>query len=257
MGKVIFFDIDGTLTSAKSNLVYDSTIETLKKLEANGHIVALATGRAHFRAQMFAESIGIKNMICEGGNCVCINNEIVDFEYSDQDVVHEVLKEAEAKGIPYAISVDDTPVRISPDDSFDKKTGDFSQFMQVKVVEGMNFRNYRNIRRFFLALTLEEEKEMESIKKIGMMRYQDDFIIVEPDDKYKGIRKMVQLLNADENEVVVFGDGLNDRKMFKDAPFAIAMGNAIDELKALADYVTAESDDDGIMKACQHFGWID
>ncbi|MCI9293571.1 MAG: HAD hydrolase family protein [Erysipelotrichaceae bacterium] len=44
--------------------------------------------------------------------------------------------------------------------------------------------------------------------------------------------------------------------MFQDAPFSIVMGNAIPELKAMADYVTTDSDDDGILKALEHFGRI-
>ena len=67
---------------------------------------------------------------------------------------------------------------------------------------------------------------------------------------------MVELLGEDERQVVVFGDGLNDRQMFRDAPFAIAMGNAIPQLKELADYVCPSADEDGIYRACQHFGWI-
>ena len=45
--------------------------------------------------------------------------------------------------------------------------------------------------------------------------------------------------------------------MFCDEWTSIAMGNAIDALKAKATYVTADAADDGIYKACQHFGWID
>ena len=84
----------------------------------------------------------------------------------------------------------------------------------------------------------------------------DQFIIVEPDHKYTGITKMCKRLGKDENDVVVFGDGMNDRKMFQEAPFSIAMGNAIPELKAIADYVCEDSDHDGIYLACKHFGWI-
>jgi hydroxymethylpyrimidine pyrophosphatase-like HAD family hydrolase len=44
--------------------------------------------------------------------------------------------------------------------------------------------------------------------------------------------------------------------MFDPAWTSIAMGNGMQELKDRADYVTAENTDDGIMKACLHFGWI-
>ena len=62
-------------------------------------------------------------------------------------------------------------------------------------------------------------------------------------------------LGAPIEEVVVFGDGSNDVCMFLPEWTSIAMGNAIDELKNRASYVTANVDDDGIWKACRHYGW--
>ena len=44
--------------------------------------------------------------------------------------------------------------------------------------------------------------------------------------------------------------------MFCDEWTSIAMGNAIDELKQKADYVTTDVTEDGIYHACKHFGWI-
>lgn len=76
MGKLFFFDIDGTLTGVeKPGYIYESTKEAIRQLKANGHFVALATGRAAFRARMFQEEIGIENMICEGGNQLIINGK--------------------------------------------------------------------------------------------------------------------------------------------------------------------------------------
>ena len=68
---------------------------------------------------------------------------------------------------------------------------------------------------------------------------------------------MVSYLGGSFEDVVVFGDGHNDLSMIKAAPISIAMGNAIDEVKAAATFVTKRSDDDGIEYACKHFGWID
>ena len=57
-------------------------------------------------------------------------------------------------------------------------------------------------------------------------------------------------------DIVVFGDGHNDLSMIRQAPISIAMGNAIDELKQLATFVTKDCQNDGIEYACQYFGWI-
>ena len=53
-----------------------------------------------------------------------------------------------------------------------------------------------------------------------------------------------------------FGDGGNDTSMIVQAGIGIAMGNAIDELKELADYVTTSVDDDGILNALRHFNVV-
>lgn len=258
MRKLIFFDIDGTLTGTrKRGHIYDSTKEAITKLIENGHFVALATGRATFRARMFQKEIGIPNMVCEGGNGIVINNEVVSYEYMDQAFAKEIYYEALKHEVGVAVSVEDSPYRYTPNDRFIKDAGDYKGFMEVFVKEDLDIEKEPPIRRLFLALPLEKKGIMKSIEHLGIMHYgPDSFIIIEPDDKYKGIRKVVEYFQEDEQNVVVFGDGLNDRKMFEDAPFSIAMGNAIPELKEIADYVTADSDDDGIYKACKHFGWI-
>ena len=55
---------------------------------------------------------------------------------------------------------------------------------------------------------------------------------------------------------MAFGDGGNDIPMLRHAGIGVAMGNAQDDVKASADYVTASVDEDGIRKALQHFAVI-
>jgi len=56
---------------------------------------------------------------------------------------------------------------------------------------------------------------------------------------------------------MAFGDGGNDISMLRHAGIGIAMGNAKDDVKAVADYVTDNVDEDGIMKALRHFNVIE
>ena len=55
---------------------------------------------------------------------------------------------------------------------------------------------------------------------------------------------------------MAFGDGGNDSGMLRHAGIGVAMGNANEEVKAAADYVTTSVDEDGIYKALKHFGVI-
>lgn len=256
MRKLIFFDIDGTLTGIqRPGYIYDSTKEAIKRLEENGHFVALATGRAAFRAREFQREINIPNMVCEGGNQIVIDHETISYEPLDQALMRSIYQEALKKHIGVAVALEDSRIRYSPNMQFIEEAGDIHDFMEVRCKEDLQIKETDVIRRLFL--TLQKGQELSNMEQIGMMHYGEDaFCIIEPDDKYKGIRKVVEYFHEEESNVVVFGDGLNDRKMFQDAPFSIAMGNAIDELKELADYITEDSDHDGIYLACKHFGWI-
>ena len=75
-------------------------------------------------------------------------------------------------------------------------------------------------------------------------------------DKARGIRAMADYLGFDISETMAFGDGGNDRPMLCAAGIGVAMGNAVDEVKAHADYVTSTVDEDGVWNALRHFDII-
>ena len=60
----------------------------------------------------------------------------------------------------------------------------------------------------------------------------------------------------DLSQLIAFGDSMNDYEIIRAAGIGIAMGNAIEELKTAADYVTDDIGRDGVYKACLHFGLI-
>ena len=72
-------------------------------------------------------------------------------------------------------------------------------------------------------------------------------------DKGKGILAIARHEGFDPSHTIAFGDGGNDTSMILQAGIGIAMGNAIDELKQQADYVTTSVDDDGILNALRHY----
>ena len=75
-------------------------------------------------------------------------------------------------------------------------------------------------------------------------------------DKGKGILAMARHEGFDPSRTIAFGDGGNDTSMIQQAGIGIAMGNAIEELKQQADYVTTSVDEDGILSALRHFNVI-
>ena len=73
----------------------------------------------------------------------------------------------------------------------------------------------------------------------------------------KTVDKIIEYFGISLNETMAFGDGGNDISMLQHAGLGVAMGNAKEEVKQKADYVTTSVDEDGIANALKHFGIID
>ena len=74
--------------------------------------------------------------------------------------------------------------------------------------------------------------------------------------KAVGIEKLVERINRNIDDTIAFGDGRNDIEMLETVKIGVAMGNAVDEAKAVANYETDRIENDGIVKALKHFELI-
>jgi hydroxymethylpyrimidine pyrophosphatase-like HAD family hydrolase len=75
-------------------------------------------------------------------------------------------------------------------------------------------------------------------------------------DKSLGIQQVMKYYGLTMAEAMAFGDGGNDVPMVRDVALGVAMGNACEELKAVADYITTSVDEDGVSRALEYFGLI-
>lgn len=255
--KYFFFDIDGTLAAGPMEHQYvpESTQRAIEELRKAGHFVSIATGRSYAMAVDYMRELGFCNMVSDGGNGITIDNKLIGIKPMDYEKCMTLIDECRQKGFVWAFSPDNSKVRLAPDDRFQECTG--NKYMDTVVVPNLNPRDYREVYKIYnIACQSPEEEQLEALKELPWCRFFKEFLFVEPADKSAGIKAMVDHLGGDYGDVVVFGDEKNDISMFHREWTSIAMGNAVDELKALADYVTDDCDKDGIYNACRHFGWI-
>lgn len=254
--KYFFFDIDGTLAVGTPGAQYipETAKYTLKQLEAQGHFLAIATGRSYAMAHDYMKELGFHNMISDGGNGITIDDKLIDIEPLDYQLCLDLIDECERKGFIWAFSPDNKTRRLAPDHRFYDYTHDI--YMDTEVVEGLDPHNYDKIYKVYIACMKGEEEELETLKKLPWCRFHKEYLFVEPGDKSRGIKRMVEHLGGDIKDVVVFGDEKNDLSMFVSDWTCIAMGNGIQALKDKADYVTTNAEKDGIYNACLHYGWI-
>lgn len=255
--KYFFFDIDGTLTSViRHGFVPENTRKALLKLKKAGHFVAIATGRPFYFANDIANDLAIDYLVCNGGNDLYVKETCIRHEPHDRNLILQAIMECMQHDIGFCVSTDNTIRRLSHNRRFLDSIGKTMFRGDLQIEENLDYTQIEQFERIFIAVTKNQEATLSIFKEQPPIRYQDAYVIVEPDDKFRGISLLMKHMQAPLEDVIVFGDGRNDIKMFQQAPYAIAMGNAIDPLKKLADYVTTSSDEDGITHALTYFHWI-
>lgn len=254
--RYIFFDIDGTLKAGGYDNAYipDSTRRAIELLRANGHFLAIATGRSEAMARGYMTELGFENMVSDGGYGVTINGELLGITPLDKQLIVELIDECRRYDMPWALQIDNSDTRVAPDSRFEEFTHDV--YMATRVEPGLDPRNCDTLYKAYVACLAPEEQRLESLKRLPWCRFLNEYIFIEPADKAHGVRRILDHFGARYEDAIVFGDGINDLSMFVDVWTKVAMGNACDELKARADLITTDVDKDGIWNACKTLGLI-
>lgn len=254
--KYFFFDIDGTLTDRQTNEVVPSAQETLRKLQEKGHFVAIATGRAHYKARGFMEEVGLHDMVCCGGGGLVINDRLIRNTPLDLEKSKAILKEATDLGYGALLMLDDSIKCYAKDDLFRQQVGERQEPTEYIIDPNLDYEALDVIYKMYFSIPKEEENRLSLKDTLGNLRFKPEYLMYQYDAKHQGIVEMMEALEAPLEDVVVFGDDYNDAVMFDPQWTSIAMGNACEELKEKADFVTKANVEDGIAYACQTFGWI-
>lgn len=106
--------------------------------------------------------------------------------------------------------------------------------------------------------TQDEEERYSRFKEFDLVRWHERSTDVLPSggSKAEGIKKVIEKLPFDREDTYAFGDGLNDLQMIEFAGTGVAMGNAVPELKKIADFITKPVDEDGIQYAVEALGLL-
>lgn len=252
--RAAFFDVDGTLVSFKTHEVPDSTRQAIKQLKDRGIKVFVATGRSPKAFERVKDVIDIDfdGYVYLNGQYVMADNQVIHDMYLDKDAIRKLLHYIEDKEIAVQFSELDYGYMNFEND----------RVRQLNQLLGSTIkREFENdVKRvllnktYQLAVFITEDEETDFFKNIeGLrsVRWHPLFcdVIPEKGGKAKGIDAMLGHFGLSRDQAIAFGDGGNDSDMLKHVGIGIAMGNAVQEAKKIADYVTDEIDQDGIYKA--------
>lgn len=253
--KAVFFDIDGTLVSFRTHRIPQSTLEAVSRLRAEGVKVFIATGRP----MPFINNLsGLEyDGIIESNGAHC--------QLADGTVIfHKPIPQTDIRNfVDYCLNNELPAVFASHDDIFitrtDKRTNDVFRLLDIEVptlrpAESAFEMDVLQIVGFFVKE--EEPFLMRSVlPKSNAQRWHPDFadVIVGGVDKSTGIDAVAAYFGWDAKQTMAFGDGGNDIGMLQHVGCGIAMGNASDEVKQHARYITDHIDHDGVAKAIERY----
>lgn len=254
MIKAVFFDIDGTLVSFQTHAIPEGTMETLQELRKRGVLLFIATGRDTTGLHVLDEFTFDGYITLNGQYCFTKENEVIYQNTIPKEDVEVILQELKKNLFPCGFTTKNGKMynyrderveelhRITKNDG--QPAGNVSHVSEEDVYQIQAFLNN------------DEEKElMAKMKHCTSARWYHTFCDISPlgGTKVLGMDCFAKRYGFTMEETMAFGDGGNDVAMLEHAAISVAMGNAVEELKECADYITADVDHDGVKQAVNHY----
>lgn len=256
--KVIFFDIDDTLRNSKTGFI-PSTIPTVfQQLCDRGILTGIATGRGIFG--VVPEIKALKPDFFVTLNGAYIEDKKGSVLYSHKiarDKVEEYIAWTKEVGIDYGL-VGSHEAKLS------RRTEMISQAIDPIYPDLEVDPDFYQKEDIYQMWTFEDQGDdltlPESLAStLRMVRWHEHSSDVVPisGSKAAGVAKVVDQLGLKPENVMVFGDGLNDLELFDYAGISVAMGISHEKIKEKADYITKTLEEDGIFDALEGFGMVE
>ena len=256
--KLIALDIDGTLTNSQKEIT-PRTFQKLMEFRKKGGKIALASGRPTMGMMPYAEKLKLKEyggyMLSFNGGCVidCMREEILFQNKFPLEYIPEILEII--KDYPVAINTYEneniivggkinqyTELEARINKMSIKQVPDFSEYVQFDINKCLLHGEPEYI------LELEKILSEKYKNKLGVFKSQPFFLELVPNgiDKAASIDKLIKRIGIKTKECIACGDGFNDMSMIKYAGLGVAMANAAEPVKNIADFITLSNDEDGI-----------
>ncbi len=259
--KLIAIDMDGTFLN-EENEVMEENLVAVKKAIEKGCKVMIATGRSGKALKPYADKLNFETpfIVYNGAGYKYLNTE--EYIYRS-DVTYELAKKVYDKGIEF-----NTCVLVWADDVlYATGEGEFMSYytnnkdFRFEYLENFETLKDKGIHKVLFSDKPERIREMYETVKDNVFKNLNITISIPKileffnDEVSKGwaVLKYATELGIKQEEIICIGDGMNDLSMIEMAGLGIAMGNACEEVKAVADYITKSNDDFGVAHAINEF----
>lgn len=255
--KIIFFDIDGTMIDMKKKVISEKMKETLIKLKESGVLICIATGRTPVSMPKF-DFVDFDAFLTFNGSYCFNRKDTISSNPIPAEDVKKILKNAESLGRPVSIA---TKERVAANGK-DQDLVDYYHIAKLEVVVAEDFDQIAETEDIYQIMCgcYKEEYEpmMKHVDGAKITAWWDRAVDIIPatSGKGTGVEKILEYYHLDKSEALAFGDGNNDIELLQAVGCGIAMGNASEQLKLIADDICGHVAEDGIYHYCLEHGLI-
>ncbi len=268
MIKMIIADMDGTSLNEKEDITKGS-INMIEKVLDSGRMFFFASGRPVFGIKRKIRDAGLEGRIkyfiaYNGGVVYDVMNEKHLYEKNISfDIINSVYEIINKKDLDVCLCLHHNDTIYVTKDAEEIRTEAESNHQKMIYLE--NLESIKDI-KFMKILLIAENKKLknasEELRKspigneIKMMFSLDMLLEILPHDSDKSValRWLADYLNISLEDILAVGDAENDIEMLKEAGIGVAMSNAYEHVKEIADYVTEHSNnEDGLVEAVEKF----
>lgn len=263
---IIALDLDGTLTNSEK-IITPRTFDALMKAQREGVRLVLASGRPTFGIAALANQLQLADyggyvLSYNGGRIIDWCEKTVIFsQVVDQKLVPILYDFAEKAQLPIVTYL---PEAILASKNEGEYLAEEARINGMPVVVAQNFVEEAmqisgGSTKFLipgepeLLIQLESEMKAALSEQMEVFRSAPFFLELPPKgiDKAQSLQRLLTHLGLERDRLMAFGDGFNDLSMIQFAGQGVAMANAVEEVKSIADFVTTSNEEDGIAHALE------
>lgn len=263
--KVVVLDIDGTLVNSKKKIT-KKTFDVLTKIQNEGKVVVIASGRPPQGVLPYAKKLGFDK---KGGYILSYNGGRITQVESGEVIYNKSFPNEYLPEICEIIKDYNVTINTYENDMIitsgnpNKYSGVEAEIIGLETKYVDDFAAYVNFEVNKCLISGEPEDIVKLEKLLGkkyegrldIYRSEDFFLELVPlgVDKASSIDYLLKSLGCTKEGCIACGDSYNDLTMIKYAGLGVAMGNANDDIKAAADFITLSNDEDGVAYVIEKF----
>lgn len=260
---VVFFDIDGTIIDGPSQQIPESAIRAVEKLKENGHIAIVNTGRPYLQIDSRVMKMAFRGFACGCGLEVQLDGKWLVKRRPDLALRQKCVATSRKYHMCSFYETTDGGILLDGENSRHPIMS-----REVERLRCVGFPIHElgdsNEPDFVKFVTFAGDGADVAAFKAEMC---EDFTIIDRENgmyeivlkgysKAGGMQTILDHLGIDKEHTLAIGDSTNDLPMFHLAAHTVCLGEGMDEVKAVSEYVTDTVMNDGIEKALKHYGLI-